>query len=65
MSESPEEALHWMNVWYESYRCAYLGWCNLVACVSTALSQLGAGEIDAARLTLEVALRDHSPPPDG
>ena len=60
-----DEALLCLNVWYESYRCAYVEWCDLAACVCTALNQLRMGEDALARTSLEDALRDHSPPIDG
>jgi len=65
MPESPDDALHNLNAWYESYRRAYIGWCNLASCVRAALDLLGVGETCCAWSVLEDALRDHSPPVDG
>lgn len=62
---SPDDALRHLNLWYESYRRAYIGWLNLAACVRAALDQLRVGDVALARAELEIALRDHSPPTDG
>ena len=65
MSHTDPEALRALNAWYEAYRRAYIGWCNLATCIRAALDYLGAGEPCCARTLLEDALRDHSPPVDG